>query len=356
MRIALVAESFFPAVDGTTTTVKAVADRLVDTGHEVLVVAQAPGLTTYRGCRVARIQPRELVGSQVREALTAFGPDLVHVTSPETVGRKALKHARRLGVPTLTVQQTPVSHLAADRWLTTVAERSDRVVVSARWMHERLADLDVLADVWMPGVDSAAFGPQLRDRWLHDSWARAASAPGPHVVVGYVGSLHRRHGVRRLAELARVPGIRPVLIGDGPQQPWLRARLPHAKLTGALETGDLTRAVAALDVLVHPGTEETCCHAHREAAASGVPVVAPRSGGAPDVVRSMESGLLYDPADTAGLVDAVATVAGDRHRALLGARGRELVSARDWRVAVDELVALHYRALVGGPVHTPYAA
>jgi len=39
MRIALVSESFYPAVDGTTTTVRAVADRLVDTGHQVLVVA-----------------------------------------------------------------------------------------------------------------------------------------------------------------------------------------------------------------------------------------------------------------------------------------------------------------------------
>src|SRR5262245_37066665 len=109
MRIALVAESFFPAVDGTTTTVKAVVDRLVATGHDVVVTAQAPGLTTYRGCRVARIQPRGLVGTQVRGLLDEFGPDLVHVTSPDTVGRKALKHATRMGVRTLTVQQTPVS-------------------------------------------------------------------------------------------------------------------------------------------------------------------------------------------------------------------------------------------------------
>ena len=98
-----------------------------------------------------------------------------------------------------------------------------------------------------------------------------------------------------------------MLIGDGPQKPWLRARLPHAKLTGALETGYLTRAMAALDLLVHPGTEETCCHALREAGASGVPVVAPRAGGALDVVRSMESGLLYDPAEPHGLARAVAS-------------------------------------------------
>jgi len=356
MRIALVAESFFPAVDGTTTTVKAVVDRLVDTGHDVLVIAQAPGLTTYRGCRVARIQPRELVGTQVRAELEAFGPDLVHVTSPDTVGRKALKHAGKLGIRTLTVQHTPVSHLAADRWLTKVAERSDRVLVTAGWMRERLADLEVEAELWAPGVDTAAFGPQLRDAWLHDSWAKAKSKNGARVVVGYVGSLHRRHGVRRLGELAKVPGIRPVLIGDGPQKPWLRARLPHAKLTGALETGDLTRAMAALDVLVHPGTEETCCHALREAAASGVPVVAPRAGGAPDVVTSLETGLLYDPTDGQAFVRAVAAVAGDRHRALLGARARELAVRRDWRAAVDELVARHYGAPDDVPGQRPRAA
>jgi phosphatidylinositol alpha 1,6-mannosyltransferase len=43
MRIALVSEWFLPAVDGTTTTVKAVADRLIDAGHDVLLIAWCPG-------------------------------------------------------------------------------------------------------------------------------------------------------------------------------------------------------------------------------------------------------------------------------------------------------------------------
>lgn len=356
MRIVLVAESFFPAVDGTTTTVKAVVDRLVETGHTVLVVAPAPGLTSYRGCRVVRIQQRDRVGTQVREVLDAFGPDLVHVTSPGTVGRKALKHAARLGIRTVTVQQTPVSALAADRWCSKVAERSDRVLVTATWMRTRLAGLGVDADLWRPGVDTAAFGPQLRDSWLHDSWARARSSTGPRVVVGFVGSLRRRHGVRLLPDLGLVPGIRPVIVGDGPQRGWLAARMPEAKFTGPLETGDLTRALAAFDVLVHPGPEETCCHALREAAASGVPVVAPRAGGAVDVVRSLETGLLYDPNGSHALARAVAAAAGDRHRGLLGARARELACERDWRAAVDELVRTHHVPLLATGRRTPRAA
>ena len=329
VRITLVTETFFPAVDGTTTTVKAVVDRLVDTGHDVQIVAPGPGLTTYRGCPVVRIRPLDKPGGQVRDALAAFRPDLVHVTSPATVGRKALKHAHRFGIATLVVEQSPTLPDAA----------ADRVLVTSRWMLGREAQL------WAPGVDTAAFTPALRDTWLHDRWSRARSMSTPLVVVGYVGSLRNRHDVRRLVELAQVQGIRPVIVGDGPQRSWLESRLPDAKFTGTLSTGDLTAVLPSFDVLVHPGERETCCHALREAGASGVPVVAPRSGGAPDVVRHLETGLLYDEAHRHGLRDAVHALAADRSRALLGIRARELAT-RSWSAAVDELVEYHYRPLV----------
>lgn len=329
MRITLVTETFFPAVDGTTTTAKAVVDRLVDNGHDVQLVAPGPGLTTYRGCPVVRIRPLDKPGGQAREALESFRPDLVHVTSPATLGRKALKHARRLGLATLVLEQSP-----------SLADvTADRVLVTSRWMLEGDAEL------WAPGVDAAAFTPALRDDWLRERWSRARTLPNPLVVVGYVGGLRNRHDVRRLAELAQVPGIRPVIVGDGPQRRWLETRLPGAKFTGTLSAGDLTTVLPSLDVLVHPGERETCCHALREAAASGVPVVAPRSGGAPDVVRHLETGLLYDESQRHGLRDAVHALAADHSRALLGERARELAT-RSWSEAVDELVEYHYRPLV----------
>ncbi len=347
MKIALVTETFFPAVDGTTTTLKAVADGLVDAGHEVLIVAPAPGLSSYRGSVVVRVQPLDPVSAQVRSGLEDFGPDVIHVTSPGTVGRKALKWARRNEVPTVVVEQSPVLDLTADYWRAKVADRADRLLVTSRWMQERVAEFGVDAELWTPGVDTAAFTPALRDQWLHDRWARKHSADGERVVVGYVGSLHKRHGVRRLAELATMPAVRAVVIGDGPQRGWLESRLPGAKLTGELQTGDLTVALPTLDVLVHPGEHETCCHVLREAAASGVPVVAPRAGGAPDVVRHLETGLLYDPADPKSFRRAVESVVADRHRALLGQRAREL-STRSWHEAVGELSEI-VRGLAGVP-------
>ncbi len=338
MRIALVTETFFPAVDGTTTTLKAVADRLVDLGHTIRIIAPGPGLATYRTSDVVRLRPLEALGPQLRNAIDTFAPDLVHVTSPGALGRKALKHTARVGIPSVVVEQSPVLDVAADYWRAKVADRTDAVLVTSTWMLDRLDDFGVSAGLWRPGVDVAAFTPALRDTWLHDSWSRARSPAGPQVVVGYVGGLAKRHGVRRLAELACVPGTRAVLIGAGSQRAWLENRLPGARLTGALSTGDLTVALPSLDVLVHPGEHQTCCHALREAAASGVPVVAPRAGGAMDAVGHLETGLLYDPADPRGLRRAVEAVAADPHRALLGARGREVASRRTWTDAVDELL------------------
>ncbi|WP_426247034.1 glycosyltransferase [Nocardioides sp. LHG3406-4] len=354
-RIALVTESFYPAVDGTTTTLKNVADHLVDTGHELMIVASGPGLATYRSMPVVRVATTH-AGAHVRAALTTFEPDLVHVLSPGRIGRRALEHARRLGVPRLAVQHSPVSAAAAERWLRQVVARADRVVVTSPWMADRMGILGVDALVWQPGVDPAAFSPSLRDEWLHAKWARARSSSGPRVVVGYAGSLHKRHGVRRLAELAGVPGIRLVVIGDGPQRSWLEARLPGAKFTGTLPTGELATALASLDVLVHPGTDETCCHVHREAAASGIPVVAPRSGGALGLVRPLETGLTYDPADPRALRRAVESVAADPQRHLLGTRGRELASARTWVEACAALDAIHEDLLATSRPPARYAA
>jgi phosphatidylinositol alpha 1,6-mannosyltransferase len=344
MRITLVTETFFPAVDGTTTTVKAIADRLVDTGHEVQLVAPGPGLATYRGCRVSRIRPLERLGTQVREALESFRPDVVHVTSPSAVGRKALKHAEGLAIPAVVVEQSPLLDVAADYWRSRVADRAATVLVTSRWMVDRVAELGGRPTLWAPGVDPVAFTPALRDTWLHDRWSRARVLPRPLVVVGYVGSLRNRHDVRRLAELSQVPGIRPIVVGDGPQRGWLAARLPGARFTGTLTTGELAAVLPTFDLVVHPGTRETCCHVLREAAAAGVPVVAPRSGGAPDVVRHLETGLLCDETQRHGLRDAVDALAADRSRGLLGERGRVLAT-RSWTDAVDELVEDHYRPL-----------
>ena len=339
MKMALVTESFFPTIDGVTTTVKAIADRMIESGHEVRFIAPGPGLSVYRNSRVVRVSPIAKTGRQVRTALESFEPDVVVTFDPGRLGRKALSSPTAAAATTLVVQQSPLSPKAALTWSTSIAAYADEIFVTSEYLRRTLAAIDVAAEVWEPGVDTAAFSPSLRDDWLHRRWSKAKSRPTPLVVVGYAGNLAKSHGVRRLAELTVVPGIRLVIIGDGPQRGWLKQRVPQAKLTGPLGTGDLAIALASLDVLVHPGEEEGCGHILREAAASALPVVAPRAGAAAEIVQHMETGLLYNPARARELADAVASVVSDPRRHLLGDRGRELVATRPWSDAVDELLA-----------------
>ncbi|BBH16622.1 GDP-mannose-dependent alpha-mannosyltransferase [Nocardioides baekrokdamisoli] len=338
MRVMLVTDSLFAGEPGrgATTTTKAIADRLIDLGHEVRFLAPAPGLTRYKQSEVVRLNPLTKPGRQVNEAITYWNPDAVLVVTPGRLGRKALKHAQVMGIPTVAIEQHAVSDSELDYWRSKVAQRSDLLVVTSNWMADRLALAGIDARVWMPGIDTDAFSPALRDEHLHHKWSKGESL----VVVGFAGRLANRHHVRRLVELNDLPGIRPIIIGDGPQQQWLRQRLPRAKFTGALHTGDMAVALASLDLFVHPGEQETCCHALREASASGVPIVAPGAGGALDVVRHLETGLLYEPGRAGALADAVAAAVADPQRALLGGHGREVVRARSWPTAVDELLAM----------------
>lgn len=343
LRVALATESFDPRLSGTAGTVRHVADRLVTAGHEVRILTGGAGPSTYHSIGVDRFAaPRRK--HHLRESMLALGPDLVHAFTPGVVGAKALRQARLLGVPTLVTETSPRAEFAPAQWRDRVADRADRLVVTASWLQARLADEDLDAGLWSPGVDTGVFAPTRRDERLRSTWTDGDLT---QVVVGYVGSLRKRYGVRLLAEVARVPGTRLVVVGDGPQQAWLRSRLPDAvRFTGELRPRDAAVAIASLDVLVQPAPRATCCHVLREAAASGVAVVAPRSGGALDVVRPLETGLLYDPAQRLGLLDAVAAVVADPRRRLLGDHARERAQERTWADAVDELVREHYAPLL----------
>lgn len=301
----LVTECFHPAVDGATATVRHLADQLIDAGHEVVLVAAAPGLSSYRKAPVRRVRPHDRPGRQVRALLEQERPDVVQVASADVpgggrIGRKALAHAQRLGLRTVLVGR----------------------------------------DGWTPGADTSAYSPALRDEHLHERWGRGRPGRDPLVVVGYAGPLRRSHGARLLAALAGVPGIRPVVIGDGPQRGWIGRHLPTAKLTGSLEGHELAVALASLDLLVHTCQVDGCYHALPEAAASAVPVVAPRAGAGAALVRHLETGLLHEPGDATDLRRAVAALAADRHRHRMGAHARRLAVERPWARAAEELLAV----------------
>ena len=365
MRVAIVTESFLPHVNGVTNTVRHTADRLLETGHEVLIIAPGPGPSAHGGAGVVRVRSVPLPGyrsfslglpdSSVERALSEFAPDLVHLASPIMLGAVGLRAARRLGIPTVAVYQTDIAAFARqygvralpviEKWVARIHRRSSRTLVPSSSSYDQLAALGVPhLHVWRRGVSLNLFGPGHRSEDLH---GRFAGGPG-RVVIGYVGRLAAEKQVRRLVELADLPGSRLVVIGDGPLRPWLEDHLPTATFTGMLGGAELATAFASLDVFVHPGEAETFCQTVQEAQAGGVPVVAPAAGGPIDLIEHGRTGLLYDPRDRTSLRLAVGSLVKDPElRWSLARHARRQVMGRTWAHVVDELVDVHYAAVVG---------
>lgn len=370
MRVAIVSESFFPQVNGVTNSVRHTVDRLLETGHEPLIIAPGPGLSAYRSVRVIRVRSMSLPGyksfalglpdSAVERTIAEFRPDVVHLASPIMLGAAGLRAARKLGIPTVAVYQTDIAGFARQyglraesmvtRWVRHIHARATRTLVPSRSAFAQLEGIGVEnLHIWRRGVSVDLFGPQRRNEELHAKLARRHSPGGEKVLVGYVGRLAAEKQVRRLAEVAQIPGIRLVVIGDGPERGWLERHIPDAKFTGMLGGQDLAQAFASLDVFVHTGESETFCQTVQESQASGVPVVAPAAGGPLDLVQDGQTGLLYDPSDQTSLRRAIAILVGDRQlREKLSRQALAQVSGRTWAHVVDELVSLHYAAVVRG--------
>ena len=195
---------------------------------------------------------------------------------------------------------------------------------------------------WPRGVDLEMFSPSFRDEALHRELA-----PDGQLLVGYVGRLAPEKELELLAHVDRLPGVRVVVVGGGPEEDRLRRLLPGAAFLGVLHGDDLGRAYATLDVFVHTGRHETYCQAAQEALASGVPVVAPRAGGPIDVVDDGSAGFLYQPGNGAELASYVRRlVEDDDLRARVSRAAALSVQGRSWE-AVNERLLGHYRDVIG---------
>jgi len=368
VRVAIVAESFLPNVNGVTNSVLRVIEHLRRTGHEVMVIApdtprgEAPADRVHDGVRVHRVPskmfpkitslPLGVPRPRMVGVLRGFDPDVVHLASPALLGYGGLHAARHLDVPTVAVFQTDVAGFAqsygmgvmtraAWAWTRHLHSRADRTLApSTAAMEGLVAHRIPRVHHWGRGVDIAGFVPSARDESLRVKWS-----PEGKRIVGFVGRLAPEKHVERLAALADRDDLQVVIVGDGVDRAKLESRLPSAVFTGALYGPELWAAYASMDVFVHPGEHETFCQAVQEAMASGVPVIAPDAGGPRDLVTPMHTGLLLPvPEFETRLNGAVDHLIAERQRYSVAAR--RSVLSRTWPAICEQLLG-HYDAVMG---------
>lgn len=373
MRIAIVTESFLPTVNGVSNTVARVSEQLERLGHQVLIVAPGRGPDRFGGARVVRTPSIPLPGYQsipvgmptatVLGEVEAFAPRVIHVGGPVALGAWGLSVARRLDVPAVALYQTDFPRFArhykvaaaeglAWRWLRRIHSLAQLTLApssAAAWDLRRNGVPRVR--IWARGVDTVRFHPGHRDEAL-----RRSLASDGQVLIGYIGRLAPEKNVGLLQRAAAVRGARLVVVGDGPDRDGLQQRLPQAVFTGYKGGAELSRLFASLDVFVHTGAHETFCQTIQESLASGVPVVAPATGGPLDLIRHGHNGMLYRPGDGRALRRALRRLVErpDERRSLATA-ARPGVAGRTWETLADELLD-HYRAAMARHDRTSAAA
>lgn len=366
MRVAIVAESFLPNVNGVTNSVLRVLEHLRRTGHEALVIApdtprgEPAAERIHDGIRVHRVPshifpkvtslPLGVPLPRIVGVLRGFDPDVVHLASPALLGYGGLQAARYLGVPTVAVFQTDVAGFAASygmgiasraawAWTRHLHSRADRTLApSCAAMEDLVAHRIPRVHKWARGVDIAGFVPSARSAELRRQWS-----PQGNPIIGFVGRLAPEKHVERFAALAHRDDLQLVIIGDGVDRAKLQSALPSAVFTGALYGDALAAAYASMDVFVHPGEHETFCQTVQEAMASGVPVIAPNAGGPRDLVVPWRTGLLLEVREfQARLGEGIDHLLAERPR--YSQFARRSVLTRTWPSICNELVS-HYESV-----------
>ncbi|MBN2227304.1 MAG: glycosyltransferase family 4 protein [candidate division Zixibacteria bacterium] len=119
---------------------------------------------------------------------------------------------------------------------------------------------------------------------------------------------------------------------------------------GWVEPDLVLKRLMDYDIMVMPSRSESFGVAAVEAGACGLPVVASKVGGIPEVVKDGETGILVPPEDSHALAEAIRRLAEDVVlRRKMGENGRDLVENEfSWDKSVEQMVALYRRLIKSG--------
>ena len=298
--------------------------------------------------RCADVRGLEVVpvaANVVSAARALGGADLVHVHEARAL--QAAWLAQLLGgapyLVTRRVEQGP-SHTALNR---AMYRRAARIAVLSAAIGRSMAALDPALRVEViPSAHAALPHDAGRAAELRRSFNGS-------LVVGHVGALVDSHkGQRQIITLARelagrVPQVSFVLVGGGPDEAALKAEAAGlANVHFAGEVGDVGNYLAAFDVFLYPSRHEGLGSALLDAMAFGLPIVATRVGGIPEIVGSVTNGFLVEPDDIAALAAAVLSLQADPDlRARIAAANRARAEGYSAGAMTERYINL-YRAIL----------
>ncbi|WP_336960026.1 glycosyltransferase family 1 protein [Sphingobium aquiterrae] len=298
--------------------------------------------------------------ARLRRDLARFAPNMIHVSSPDPLGHRAVSYARRHGIAKVASVHTRFETYpryyglaflepAIEALLRRFYRRCDAIVAPSDSMAQLLRDQRMNYDVgiWTRGIDREIFNPGRRD----PAWRRSMGIDDDAPAIGFVGRLVMEKGLDVFSDTIdqlrhRQVKHKVLVVGDGPAREWFENRLPDAVFAGFQSGPDLGRAVSSMDMLFNPSVTETFGNVTLEAMACALPTVAARATGSECLVTDGVNGALIRPGAVHQFTDALQRYCLDtetRHRA--GHAGLEMAQRFGWDEVNQALVDTYLRII-----------
>lgn len=366
MRVAIFTDTFLPKVDGIVTVICRLLEHLQRRGVEVMVITPDLGpIDTYAGAEIVRVWGLPfplypglkfswpLYGTWRR--VQKFNPDVIHFIHSGFTGGSGMFMAMALAAPRVVSFHIDYAELSrhfglgfaapiANGLTALMFNRAHHALAPSRVIAERMKRIGIRppTTLWGRGVDADLFHPRQKS----EDMRRRLSNDHPDEFL--LLSVGRFSSEKRLTDLKpvleSVNGVRLALVGDGPE----RARLERAfdglpvHFAGFLQGDDLAAAFASADVFVFPSELESFGLVAVESLAAGVPVIASRVGGIPDVIQDGVTGWTYDAGDVEALITLIQQALMYRDSLpAMGRAGRAFAETRTWPNIMEEVVQLY---------------
>jgi glycosyltransferase involved in cell wall biosynthesis len=327
----------------------AMARRMADAGLPCVTVPMRGELDVLAGWRLARLAQRH-------------GAGILHLHSAHavTLGLWASLFRPRLALVAVRRVEFPLGNHPLSR-LKNRSRRLTRYVAISHAISDVMIRGGVAPEritVIHSGVDPHRFD----GRPAADEARRELAIPADHHLVGTVAALTPDKDYPTLLRAAAAviterPDVTFCALGEGAERQMLEAMAAQLGLGDRFRflgfRKDVGAVLGALDVFVLTSSLEGLGTSVLDALAVGLPVVASRTGGIPEMIDDGRTGLLVTPGDAGGFAQRIIALLDDpEHRRRLGAAAGEVVERFSIENTVARNIAL-YRELAGAPAPVP---
>lgn len=319
------------------------------------------------------------VEKRLLEVVRKVGPDILHAHSPVLNAIPALRVGHRLGIPVVYEVRAFWEDAAVDHGTTHEGSARYRMTRNLETWALKRADhvtticeglrSDILARGVPPNrvtvIPNAVDVDAFDTTGVPDEALKAELGLAGCTVVGFIGSFYAYEGLDLLLEafplvLFRLPDVRLLLVGGGPQEAALKERVKRLKIedkvvfTGRVPHQEVQRYYDLIDVLAYPRhsmrlTELVTPLKPLEAMAQGRLFVASDVGGHRELIRDGETGVLFHAGSASSLAESITKLLAKReYWPELRTAGRQFVEKeRNWENSVGRYQAV-YESLCGG--------